>query len=73
MNTTCWSEYLKGRYHSKSVSVDGRIILEWIGSMRNSNAWSGHDSTSLGQGLVAGSCEHGNEPSGSMTGSEFFE
>jgi hypothetical protein len=30
----------------------------------------GLDATDSGQGLVAGSCEHGNKLSGSMTGGE---
>jgi hypothetical protein len=32
----------------------------------------GLDSSGSGQGLVAGSCEHGNEPSGSIKGGEFL-
>jgi hypothetical protein len=28
--------------------------------------WCGLDSSGSGQGRVVGSCEHGNEPSGSM-------
>jgi hypothetical protein len=30
------------------------------------------DSSGLGWGPVAGLCEHGNEPSGSIKGGEFF-
>jgi len=33
----------------------------------------GLDSSGSGQELVAGSCEHGNEPSGSMKGGEFLD
>jgi hypothetical protein len=25
-----WKEYLKGKDYSEGLSVDGRIILEWI-------------------------------------------
>jgi hypothetical protein len=32
----------------------------------------GLDSSSSGQRPVAGSCEHGNEPLGSITGGEFL-
>jgi hypothetical protein len=31
------------------------------------------DSSSLGQGPVVGSCEHGNEPLGPIKGREFHE
>jgi hypothetical protein len=30
------------------------------------------DLSGLGQGAVAGSCEHGNEPSSSINGGEFL-
>jgi len=30
-------------------------------------------SSDSGQGLVAGSCEHGNEPLGSIKGGEFLD
>jgi hypothetical protein len=33
----------------------------------------GLDSSGSGEGPVAGSCEHGNEPSGSIKGGEFFD
>jgi hypothetical protein len=33
----------------------------------------GLDSAGSVSGEVAGSCEHGNEPSGSIKGGEFFE
>jgi hypothetical protein len=32
----------------------------------------GLDASASGQGSVAGSCEDGNEPSGSIKGGEFF-
>jgi hypothetical protein len=31
------------------------------------------DASGSGQGSVAGSCEHGNEPSGSITGGDFLD
>jgi hypothetical protein len=33
----------------------------------------GLDSTGSGWGPVVGCCEHGNEPSGSVRGGEFFD
>jgi hypothetical protein len=33
----------------------------------------GLDSCSTGYSAVAGSCEHGNEPSGSVKGEEFLD
>jgi hypothetical protein len=33
----------------------------------------GLDAPGSGQGEVAGFCEHGNEPSGSMKGGEFID
>jgi len=33
----------------------------------------GLDSSGSGQGLVGDSCEHGNEPSGSIKGGEFLD
>jgi hypothetical protein len=33
----------------------------------------GLDSSDSGQGPVAGSCEHGNEPSGSIKGGKFLD
>jgi hypothetical protein len=36
--------------------------------------WEGGlDASGSGQGAVVGSCEHGNEPSGSIKGGEFFD
>jgi hypothetical protein len=35
--------------------------------------WEGLDSSGSGQGPVAGCCEHGNEPSGSIKGGEFLD
>jgi hypothetical protein len=35
--------------------------------------WCGLDACSSGSGPVAGCCEHGNEPSGSIKGGEFVD
>jgi hypothetical protein len=50
----------KGRDYLGDVSVDGRIILKR--SPRNSVWVSGRYSSGSGQGPVASSCEHSNEP-----------
>jgi hypothetical protein len=41
-----------------------RIILRWI--YRKLAGWWGLDGVSSGQGEVAGTCEYGKEPSGSI-------
>jgi hypothetical protein len=48
----------------KDKGVDGRIILKWIFERLD----GGHelDKSGPGQGHVAGSCEYGDEPSGSI-------
>jgi hypothetical protein len=55
----------------KDVGVDGRIILKWI--MKKSNG--GMDWIDLVQSRDRwrGSCECGDEPSGSTKYGEFFE
>jgi hypothetical protein len=57
-------ESLKGKHLSEDQSVDGRIIFKWISGklverVRILFIW-------LRIGTVAESCEHGNEPSGSI-------
>jgi hypothetical protein len=62
MSRKFWSENVKGRDHSENLDVDEKIILEWI--LRK--LWVIVDWMHL-----AGSYEHGNEPSGSIKGREF--
>jgi len=54
----------KGRDHWEDQGVGGRVTLRWtlgrLGSMGQT------DSAGLGLGPVVGSCEHSNEPSGSI-------
>jgi len=50
--------------------VDGRIILRWI--FGKWDVGHGLDRAGSGQGQVAGSCECGNEPSGSVKCGEFL-
>jgi hypothetical protein len=59
----CWGNVRKGN-HLGDPGVGGRIILKWI-----SKQWDeGHglDWASSGYGQMAGSCECGNEPPGSI-------
>jgi hypothetical protein len=54
------------------LGVDGKIILKWI-----FNKWEGEghglDWSGTGEGNVVGSCECGNEPSGSIKCEEFLD
>jgi hypothetical protein len=56
----------------KDPGVDGRIILKWI--FEN---WDGEghelDRFDPGQGQVAGCCEYGDEPAGSIRDRECFD
>jgi len=51
--------------------VHVRIILKWIIISRVCGC--GLDSCGSVQGPVVGSCEHGNEPLGSIEGGEFLD
>jgi hypothetical protein len=62
---------LEGRDLSEDLSVDGRIILEWILEKQGGRRLL--DSTGSGQGPVIDSCEHGNGPSVSIKGWEFLD
>jgi hypothetical protein len=49
----------------------GRLQHKWADNIkmdfkRGRMGWYGLDRPGSGQGLVVGSCEHGNEPSGSI-------
>jgi hypothetical protein len=67
MHTKSLSGNLKERNHSEDLEVDGRIILGWI--LRK----YGGKSSDTGRHPMAGFCEHGNEPSGSIKGEEFLD
>jgi len=58
--TGFWWGNLKERDHLGDLGVDERIILRWIIRQRD----VGMDWIDLAQ--VAGTCEYGNEPSGSI-------
>jgi hypothetical protein len=61
-----------GRNHLEDPGIDGRIISKWIFERFNAEG-HGPDQSGLGQGQVAGCCECGNEPSGSIKCGEFLE
>jgi hypothetical protein len=60
----------EGKNHLEDPGVDGRIILKWIFE-RLDGAVTGLIWLRIGQ--VAGSCECGDEPSGSIKCREFLE
>jgi hypothetical protein len=55
--------------HSKDRGVGGRTVLEWI--LGNMVGRCGLDLFGPGQGKVASSREHGNEPMGSVRSGVF--
>jgi len=52
--------------------IDGRIILRWIFRKWEAQGY-GLDQAGSGQGQMAGTCESGNEPSGSIKCREFLD
>jgi len=70
--TGFWWGKLRERNHLEDPGVDGRIILRWI--FRNWDVeWHGLDRAGSGQGQMAGTCECGNELSGSIKCGEFLD
>jgi len=69
--TGFWWGKPRKRDHLEDPSVDGRIILTWI---FRSGMWGhGLDRCGSGYGQMAGTCEWGNEPSGSIKCGEFLK
>ena len=56
--------------HLGDPGVDGRIILRWI--FRKWDVGYGLDQAGSGCGQVAGCCESGNEPFGSIKEGNFL-
>jgi hypothetical protein len=59
------------RDHLEDSGVDGRIIFRRIFRKWDIVLWT--ESSLSGQGQVAGTCECGNEPSGSIKCGEFLD
>jgi hypothetical protein len=60
-----WWRNPREKDHLKDQNVDGRIILRWI-FMKWDVRGHGLDRSGSGWGQVVGTCECGNEPSGSI-------
>jgi hypothetical protein len=69
MRAKFWLESLKGRDHSENLSVAGRIILKWILGKLGLGVLIGFIWLRIKR--IVGSCEHFNEPLGSIKGGEF--
>jgi hypothetical protein len=61
---------MKERDHLEGLVIDGRIILKWIFKKSVGKIWTGL--IWLRIRTVAGACESGNEPSGSIKIWEVF-
>jgi hypothetical protein len=62
--TGFWWGNLRERDQWGDQGVDGRIILRWVFRKCYVGVWAGLSWLRIGQ--VAGTCECGNEPSGSI-------
>jgi hypothetical protein len=64
VHTGFWWGNLRERDHLKDPGLDGRIILKWISRTWDGRAWT--ELSSSQQGQMTGTCECGNELSGSI-------
>jgi hypothetical protein len=62
---------MRERDHLEGPGIDGRIILRWIFRKLDVGAWTGSIWLRIGQ--VAGTCDCGNERSGSIKCGKFFD
>jgi hypothetical protein len=69
MHTKFWTENMKGGDHMEDPGIDEKI-LEWILGKQGKCVL---DSSGSGYGMMVGSCEHGNEPIGSIKSREFCD
>jgi hypothetical protein len=58
-----WGD-LRGKDHFEDLGVEGNMVLKRFFKKWNGELWTG--SIGLRIGTVAGTCECGNEPSGSI-------
>jgi hypothetical protein len=65
-----WGNMREGN-HLEDPGLDGRIILKWIFERLDERAWTG--SIWPRKGYVMGSCQYGDEHSGSIKCGEFLE
>ena len=71
MHTGFWWGNLREIDRLGDPGVDGSIILRWI--FRKWDVWCGLDQAGSGYGQVEGTCECGNEISGSIKCGEFLD
>jgi hypothetical protein len=64
--TGCWWENLRERNHWDDPDADARITVRWI--LRKKDGLPGS-----GYGQLAGSCNRGDEPSGSVKCDEILD
>ena len=69
--TEFWWGSLNEKEHLEGSCVDGRIKLRWI--FRKWDVVYGLEQGASGQGQVAGTCECGEEPSGSVKCGKFLD
>jgi len=69
--TGFWWRNLRERDRSGDPGIDGWIILRWIIRKLDVAVWAG--SSWLMIGISGGTCECGNEPSGSIKSWKFLD
>ena len=72
MCTGFWWGNLRERDHLEDPGIDGRIILRWVFMKWDVGVWTG-SSWLRRERQVAGTCESGNEFSGSIKCGEFLD